>query len=541
MEKRNSESNLNTFLASIEYGFKKAKHDFKVFAAHERLETTYNFDAGSVKNLSSNAPIFNYGDPTSPFLSSSAYETATASFLGRINYSFAGKYLLELNMRSDGSSRFAPGKKWGNFPSVSAAWRISEEQFLKKVKNVYVKIRGSWGKLGNQNIFTQYAFADQMSGSEYYAFGNAIVPGRGTVILANQNTKWETTEQFDAGLDLMLWNKWNITFDYFNKKTYDILARVTIPPSLGVSVLPYQNIGDMVNKGVELTIGYNSPIQAKKINYGFTVNGSYITNKLTSLGNLTYVDHSTTNRSIVGQPFSSFYGYKVDGIYQVSDFTWQNNSDPSLPVASRIYVVKAGTPSASGIMTNPAPGDIKIADVNGNGTIDPNDKTIIGNPIPKLLYSFSANVGYKNFGLNVIGQGIGKTDAYMNGNLIAPFFNTTGPLLTSTVTDRWTYENPSTTYQRIYVDKGRDALITSYNIYKASYFRLKSVQLSYTLSSTFTKKFDVNRCRFFVNAENLFLISDFPDGFDPERKSTNVTTAFHPQVATYSVGLNLNF
>ncbi|TKC65577.1 TonB-dependent receptor [Pedobacter hiemivivus] len=542
LEKRNSQSDLNTFLATLEYALKKNKHDFKFLAAHERLEMIYSYDAGSVKNLSSNQPIFNYGDPTSPFLSSAANETATASFFGRVNYSYAGKYLLELNMRRDGSSRFADGRKWGNFPSISGGWRISEEQFFKGLKkDVYLKLRGSWGRLGNQNIFTQYAFADQMSGSEYYAFGNAIVPGRGTIILANKDTRWETTEQFDAGLDMILWNRWNITFDYFNKKTYDILARVTIPPSLGVSVLPYQNIGNMVNKGVEMSIGYNAPVKADKINYGFTVNASYITNKLTSLGGLSYVDHSTTNRSVVGEPFSSFYGYKVDGIYQVSDFTWQNSSDPAVPHENRTYVLKPGMPNVSGVMTSPAPGDIKISDVKNDGVINADDKTLIGNPIPKFQYSFTANVSYKNFGLNVIGQGTGRTDAYMNGNLIAPYFNTTGPLLTSMVTDRWTFDNPSDKYQRIYVDKGRDALITSYNIYNASYFRLKSVQLSYTLKSSFTKKFDVSRCRIFFNAENLFLISDFPEGFDPERRSTNVTAAFHPQVATYSLGVNLNF
>ena len=542
LEKRNSESNLNTFLASLEYTLKKGKQEAKFLAAHERLEMIYNYDMGSVKNLSSNQPIFNYGDPTSPFLSSAANETATASLFGRFNYSYAGKYLLELNMRRDGSSRFADGRKWGNFPSVSAGWRISEEGFFKGIKkDVYLKLRGSWGKLGNQNIFTQYAFADQMSGSEYYAFGNAIVPGRGTIILANKDTRWETTEQFDAGFDMILWNRLSITADYFNKKTYDILARVTIPPSLGVTVLPYQNIGDMVNKGIEMSIGYNSPVNSKKINYGFTVNASYITNKLTSLGGLPYVDHSATNRSVVGEPFSSFYGYKVDGIYQVSDFTWQNGSDPSVPHASRTYTLKPGMPNVSGVMSNPAPGDIKISDVKSDGVINADDKTLIGNPIPKLQYSLSANVSYKNFGLNVIAQGTGRTDAYMNGNLIGPFFNTTGPLLTSTVTDRWTIDNPSDKYQRIYVDKGRDALITSYNIYNAAYFRLKSLQLSYTFNSAFTRKFDVSRCRVFVSGENLFLISDFPKGFDPERRSTNVTAAFHPQVATYSIGLNLNF
>ncbi|MDR6781970.1 TonB-linked SusC/RagA family outer membrane protein [Pedobacter africanus] len=542
LEKRNTQSDLNTFLATIEYGLKKGKHDFKLLAAHERLEMIYNYDAGSVKNLSSNQPIFNYGDPTSPFLSSAANETATASFFGRLNYSYAGKYLLELNMRRDGSSRFADKRKWGNFPSVSAGWRISEESFFAGLKkNIYLKLRTSWGRLGNQNIFTQYAFADQMSGSEYYAFGNSIVPGRGTVILANKDTRWETTEQFDVGMDLVLWNRWNFTLDYFNKKTFDILARVTIPPSLGVTVLPYQNIGNMVNKGIEMSLGYNAPKRTNKLNYGFTVNASYINNKLTSLGGLPYVDHSLTNRSMVGAPFSSFYGYKVAGIYQVSDFTWQNNSDPSVPHAGRTYVLKPGMPNVSGVMSNPAPGDIKISDVKNDGLINADDKTLIGNPIAKLLYSLSADLSYKNFGLNVIAQGTGKANAYMNGNLIAPYFNTTGPLLQSMVTNRWTIDNPSDKYQRIYVDKGRDALITDYNIYNAAYLRLKSLQLSYTFNSGFTKKLELSRLRLFVSAENLFLVSSFPEGFDPERRATNVTVAFHPQVATYSIGLNLNF
>ncbi|MFA6087995.1 SusC/RagA family TonB-linked outer membrane protein [Mucilaginibacter sp.] len=539
LEKSNSQMDLNTYSATLNYSYSAGKHDFKVLAATEKLENIYTYDGGSVKNLSSNQPIFGFGDPTTLFLTSSAYETATASYFGRLNYSFASKYLLEFNMRRDGSSRFADGRKWGNFPSVSAGWRVSEEPFFKRFENIYLKIRGSWGRLGNQNISSQYAFADQMSGSEYYDFGGVIVPGRGTISLANKDTRWETTEQTNIGIDMTLWNKLNITVDYFNKKTYDILARVTIPPSLGVTTLPYQNIGDMVNKGIEVNVGYSGNIN--KLRYGVNANFSYITNKLTSLGGLSYVDHNTTNRSVVGNPYYSFFGYKVGGIYQVSDFTWQNNSDPAIPNTSRTYALKQGMPNVSSVMTSPAPGDIKIQDIDNNGIINANDKTIIGSPIPKILYSISANLDYKNWGLNIIGQGVGHVDAFMNGNLISPFYNTTGPLLTSTVTNRWTYDNPSNTYQRIYVDKGRDALITSYNIYNAAYFRLKSMQLSYTLSNKITNKYDIKRLRFFITAENLFVLTKFVDGFDPERNFIQTTASFHPQIATYSVGLNLNF
>ena len=541
LEKKFVNSEYNTLFTSISYSINKKKHKASILIAHERLETIYKYDQGNVKDLSTNAPIFNFGDPNTAALLSNAWETATLSYFGRINYSYADKYMLEFNIRRDGSSRFYGSNKWGNFPSVSAGWRISQEKFMNKLTFLDLKIRGSWGRLGNQNITSKYAFADEMSGSQYYAFGNKVVPGRGTIALANKDTRWETSEQTNIGLDAVLWNKLNITFDYFNKKTSDILARVTIPPSLGASTLPYQNIGEMVNKGVELSIGYRSKYKPQKLNYEANFNFSYIKNKLTSLGPLEYIDHTTTMRSVVGLPFSSYYGYKVEGIYQVSDFTWQNNSDPSIPHKDRQYTLKKHLPDPSNIMTNPAPGDIKIQDKNNSGTITSDDKTIIGNPLPKFQYAINVNLNYKNFGLNIIGQGVGHVDAYMNGNLIAPFYNTSGPILKSMVTNRWTYENPSNKYHRIYSDKGRDALVTSYNIYNAAYFRLKSVQLSYTLDKKLTEKVGINRLRIFITGENLLLITNFIEGFDPERKYTNASAAFHPQITTYSVGLNINF
>ena len=541
LEKKFVETEYNTLFASLNYSINRNKHKASILLAHERLETIYKYDQGNVKDLSTNAPIFNFGDPNTASMLSNAWETATLSYFGRLNYSYADKYLLEFNMRRDGSSRFAEGNRWGDFPSLSAGWRVSQEKFMKNIKFLELKIRGSWGKLGNQNIQSKYAFADVMSGSEYYAFGNKVVPGRGTSALANKDTRWETSTQVDLGFDAVLWNRLNITFDYFRKETNDILARVTIPPSLGATTLPYQNIGDMVNKGMELSVGYKSKYKADGFNYELGFNCSYITNELTNLGPLDFIDHSTTMRSVVGHPFSSYYGYKVEGIYQVSDFTWQNNSDSSIPHSERQYTLKEELPNPSGIMSNPAPGDIRIKDVDKSGDITSEDKTIIGNPIPKFQYAVNVNLSYKNFGLNIIGQGVGHTDAYMNGNLIAPFYNTNGPIRESMVEKRWTFENPSTKYHRIYADKGRDALVTSYNIYNAAYFRLKSVQLSYTLDKRLTEKVGINRCRVFVTGENLLLLTNFIEGFDPERKYTNASAAFHPQVATYSVGVNINF
>src|SRR5690606_4162121 len=264
LEKRFGRRDQNTYLFTLDYALSKGKHDMNFLAAHEKLETIYSRDDGQVREMSSNAPIFNFGDPTRLYLNSEAYEYATASYFGRFNYAYANKYLLEVNFRRDGSSRFARGNQWGNFPSVSAAWRVSDEGFMQQYDFIDLKIRGSWGRLGNQNIWTQYAFADVMSGQEYYAFGNTIVPGRGTTLLANRAVRWETTEQTNIGLDLVLWNRFSMEAEFFHKNTYDILARVTIPPSLGASQNPYQNIGAMTNRGVELNLSYKSPRSADK-------------------------------------------------------------------------------------------------------------------------------------------------------------------------------------------------------------------------------------------------------------------------------------
>jgi len=541
LEKRFGRRDQNTYLFTLDYALSKGKHDMNFLLAHEKLETIYNRDDGQVREMSSNAPIFNFGDPTRLYLNSIAHEYATASYFGRINYAYANKYLLEVNFRRDGSSRFARGNQWGNFPSVSAAWRVSEEEFMQPYDFIDIKIRGSWGRLGNQNIWTQYAFADVMSGQEYYAFGNAIVPGRGTNLLADPRVRWETTEQTNLGVDLVLWNRFSMEAELFHKKTYDILARVTVPPSLGASQNPYQNIGAMTNRGVELNLSYKSPRHTDKLNYALAANFTYIKNKLSTLGELPFVDHTGNMRSVVGHPFSSFYGYQMDRIYQVQDFIWQHDSDPAIPHDDRNYVVKNGLPNQSNLMDTPAPGDVKLVDRNGDGQITPDDRTLIGNPLPKFQYGFSADLSYKQFNLNIIGHGVQGSDAYMNGHLIGPFFNTQGTITRTMVNNRWTYDNPSDKYTRLYVDKTRDALVTSYNIYDASFFRLKSVQLGYELPKKFVQRYGVDRCRVFFNAENLLLLTSFVEGFDPERSYTHVTASFHPQIASYTLGLNLNF
>lgn len=542
LEKSFSETTNSSFIATLNYSKWINKHYFSTLFGYERLERIYNYDYAKVTDLSTNQPIFDFGDPNSHYVTSNANESSTISYFGRLNYSYKYKYLLELNIRRDGSSRFSPENQWGNFPSLSAGWKISEEKFMKSLDYLDLKFRGSWGKLGNQNIRSYYAASDQMSGSEYYDFGGTVVPGRGITVLANPDIRWETTEQINIGFDLKLYNRLTATVDFFDKKTYDILARVTVPSSLGISENPYQNIGDMTNKGFELSLGYTSKQIENGLNFSINTNFSYLKNEVTDLGGLDFVDHSSVLRSQVGESFSSFYGYKVDGIYQVSDFTWQNDSDPMVDHYDRDYQLKTENPDPSGIMPRVWPGDEKFKDIDGNSIIDADDKTIIGSSIPKFYYGASINLSYKNWGLNIIGQGVGEAQAYQSGYLLKFLKNGSNSSITqSAAENRWTFDNPSTTNRRVTKSLERDKLESDYYVHDASYFRIKNVEISYKIPASLTSKLGADSFRVFISAENILTFTNYVDGFDPERPYNNTNQPFHPQISSLSLGLNLNF
>lgn len=542
LEKSFTSTTNSTLTTTLDYSKRLKKHNFSALLGYERLERIFKFDYAKVDDLSSNQPIFDFGDPNSNFLRSNANESSTVSYFGRLNYSFASKYLLELNIRRDGSSRFAPKNQWGNFPSLSAGWVISKEKFMKSLDYLDLKFRGSWGRLGNQSIGSYYAASDQMSGSEFYNFGGTAVSGRGTTVLANPDTRWETTEQINLGFDLKLFNRFSATFEYFDKKTYDILARVTIPTSLGVSERPYQNIGDMTNKGFELTLGYSSKQNENGFNYSINTNFTYLKNEVTDLGGLDFVDQSDVLRSQVGHPFASFYGYKVDGIYQVDDFTWQNNSDPAIEHYERDYQLKAEIPNPSSIIPRVWPGDEKFRDVDDNGVINSDDKTIIGSSVPKFYYGGTINLSYKNWGLNIIGQGVGGAEAYQNGYLQKFLFSGSNSSIQQFQADnRWTFDNPSSTNRRLTKSLERNALQSSYYVTNASYFRVKNIELSFSLPEALIKQYNISRLRLFMSVENILTFTNYIDGFDPERPYDVTNQPFHPQIQSLSFGLNLNF
>ncbi len=544
-------STLKTFNSTLQLQKSWKQHNFSLLGGFEAIEYTINSTNVSGSKLSSNQPVLAYADPSTIVVKPATIaERASLSVFSRFNYNYDEKYLFEANLRRDGSSRFLKGNQWGNFPSFSAGWVISKEKFMEgnRIFNL-LKLRGSWGRLGNEGIQTFYAASDVLASGNNYSFGGIVVPGTATALLANRNTTWETTEQTNIGLDAGIMNRWNITANYFYKKTYDVLARVTVPLSLGTSANnPYQNIGTVENKGVELGIQYNNdPKHA--FTYTVNVNLTWLKNRVVDLGKLEYIFHndlitgyappSGIIRSAVGQPFGSYYGLIAEGIYQLSDFTWQNNSDPNIPYYDRQFVLNSKLPDPSGVMSKPVPGDIKFKDRDGNGMITDDDKTFIGKSQPAYVYSLGFNARYKNFELNLLAQGVLEADSYLMGAMVSPFWNLSGNLSKDMANSRWTPENPSSKYQRLYIDRNRNNIISSYYIQNAAYLRVKNLMLGYSLPPKMLAPYKIKTLKVFATVENLLTFSGFDNGFDPEKSFNRITSDFYPQVRTYAFGINV--
>jgi len=545
-----SYSTLNTFNSTLRFDDSFAEqHTVAALLGYEAIAFKTEGFGSKGTDLSANLPILSLADPASiaPIDIANAERTSLSIF-GRINYNYAEKYLLEANIRRDGSSRFTAGKRWGTFPSVAVGWVLSNESFLSSVSWLdLLKVRASWGLLGNAGIGTNYAASDVLSAGLDYNFGGTIVPGTAISLLANRNTTWETTEQLNIGIDVSVLNRLNITANYFNKKTSDILARITIPGSLGISGTPYQNVGTMTNKGVELGVEYNSdPTGA--FQYSINANVSYQKNRVVDIGPLPYIFHSAISgyappagviRSVVGESFGSYYGMVADGIYQIDDFTWQDSSDPGINFYDREFTLKENYADPSGIMQNPMPGDIRFKDLNGDGLINDRDQQIIGKPLPDYIYSLNLNGRFRNFELNILAQGVLGADAYIMGAMVTPFWNGTGSISKEMYDNRWTPEQPSETWQRLYDDRTRSGLISSYYLQNAAYLRLKNVTLGYAINPGLLQKLNVKSLKLFLSVENLLTVTRLNKGFDPEKSFNRITSDFHPQIRTTALGLNI--
>jgi TonB-linked SusC/RagA family outer membrane protein len=511
------------------------RHSFNLLGGYSEEEFTYDWQSGFRSHFVNNTQrVLNLGDAATQTNNSGSYDLGLRSFFGRLNYAFDEKYLFEANIRRDGSSRFAQGKQWGTFPSFSAAWVLSKEDFMKSVSWLdFAKIRASWGRLGNQNINNYYNGSDVLSSGQNYSFGGTLYSGVAVTAMTNKDLTWETAQQLDLGLDISFHNNIEITADYFDKRTKNLLLTQPIPLTIAQSA-PMANAGEVQNKGFELGISYKTTFSnGVKLRTSFNV--SHIVNKITSMN--VPQQYSSPKAIVVGSAINSFYGYQMTGIYQISDFTWQNNSDASIPYASRSYTLKTGVVKVSDYSAQP--GDIKYADLNGDGIVDQNhDRKIIGKQFPDITYAFNFNVAWKGIDLGVFLQGVQGMQGYTYYEIASPFsgFANVG----SWWLNRWTPQNPSNTYPRVTLDGVRNNIHSSFYVENASYLRVKNIELGYTLSPAAIKKIGLSSLRIYANVQNAFTFTKFK-GFDPEQTSDQTRAEAYPQVRVMTAGINVNF
>ena len=448
-----------------------------------------------------------------------AGENTLVSWFGRINYDYKSKYLLEANIRYDGSSKFATGNKWGAFPSFSAGWRVSEEVFWENIKDIIpnFKIRGSWGMLGNQNIGNNYPFSSNINMTTKYISGDNLVDGASVLTMNNPDITWETTTMTNIGIDLTLLKKINITFDWFNKETKDILMTLDIPRTMGLEPT-YQNAGIVENKGYDINITYADKFG--DFDFDVSLNFSDVKNKIIDLKGINGTG-LVTNRE--GYAINSLYMRKSIGILSGDDF----NGDGSYKWTRQGRAL--------------APGDLRYENLNNDDIVNDSDRKVLGSTIPRYTFGLSFNGRYKGLDLNLLLQGVGKVDGYLSEISMYPFWS--GSTAFDFHKDRWTEENQNTnaTFPRLYFfDSSNNYVNSDFYMKSAAYLRVKNIQLGYKIPSNISRKALMEHLRFYVSGENLLTLTNFWNGWDPEVSPAS-RGEYYPQVKSISVGVDIRF
>ena len=512
-----SERNLrNLLIGSVTFDKTFGSHGVKAMAGYQQEGFRQDWHNGYREvYIFPDYPVLNAGGEENQKATGSSTEYALQSLFGRINYDYQGKYLFEANMRYDGSSRFADGKKWGVFPSFSVGWRLSEEGFWDSLREVVdnFKIRASWGQLGNQNI-GNYPFASTVTLTDIkYVFNKNIASGGALVNMANAAISWETTTQTDIGLDMTFLGKVNVVADYYYKRTNDILLQLAIPRIIGMNA-PQQNAGEVENRGWDLGITYAD--RAGDLNYRVSFNLSDVKNKVLDLKG---IDETGLTVSREGYAMGSLYGLQAIGYIQPEDY--DANGD-------YLYATQYGSFG---------PGDIKYVDQNGDGVINTSDRVIMGGTIPRYTYGLTLYGEYKGFDLNIFFQGVGKANGYINGQGIQTFIE--GGSVLEMHKDYWTPENRNAKFPRLAFNETNNMQNSTFWMKDASYVRLKNLQVGYTIPRKTLSKTPISNLRLYFSTDNVFTVSDFWKQYDVEAPVGN--GSFYPIMRNFSFGLDLSF
>lgn len=524
-----------TFEALANYAKTIREHSFKVLVGASAEESVYRNLSGA-RNTFPNNFLYELvsGDASTATNGSDLSEYSLVSFFGRVNYSWKDRYLLEGNLRYDGSSRFAKDNRWGIFPSVSGGWRISEEDFWKEsavggiINNL--KLRASWGVLGNQNI-GNYPYQQTYSLGQTYPLGNAAVLQSGARMntFNNPDVTWETTSITDIGVDFSFFNgRFTGVVDYFYKYTSDILSSVERAGIMGRDV-GQSNVGAVSNKGIEVFLTYNGNI-GKDLKISVSPNFTYVKNAVEKLAN--GAKEEINNGRIVGQPLGIIYGYKTDGLFV---------DQAEIDAAPDQLVGKSGL----------KPGYVKYKDISGadgvpDGKVDAtNDRTVLGSTTPKYYYGLNLNVSYKNFDISALLQGLGGHKRLIGSYMAYAFYNG-GQIQRWQVDNRWTTENPDkwAEYPRLETlnMNNTNLQVSDYWIRNASFLRVKNVQIGYNLPKSLCNKIGMTGMRVYLSGQNLFTFNSFYKGWDPENEiGTGDAPSYYPINSIYSFGFNFKF
>lgn len=523
--------------ALLNYNKNFGKHNIKGLLGWHTEKYNYKYQKAVRKKFPNNELTdMNAGDASTQSNEGYTAELAMISWFARINYDFAGKYLLEANIRADASSRFAEGHRWGYFPSFSGAWRISEEAFMESAKDSWLsglKIRASWGQLGNQDALSgsnndYYPALNTYNLDSKYAFGGSLNSGYYQRKCRLETISWEKASTWGVGVDFTLFNKLNGSLDYYNRKTTGIIMDVTVPKEFALDAYK-DNVGSMRNSGIEINLSYNTKIG--QVDFGIAGNFSYNKNEILDLGGgdpNKYLDATDgySQRNKVGEAMNSYYIYRADGF-----FNSQEEADA--------YTAKYGNPFGKTFKA----GDLRYVDTNKDGKLTADDREYCGSSDPKIIYGFNINAGWKGIDLSLMFNGAAGVKRLFDGYEVYGNFSGDAAHPATIWRDAWTPDNHDASMPRIFYDtnsaSSSRSVQSDFWLQDTSYLRLKNLQLGYTLPKGWLNSVGVENIRIYYSVENLLTFDKMKINIDPE--STSQRLSSYPLLRTHAFGVNVTF
>lgn len=523
--------------ALLNYDKQFGKHNIKGLLGWHTEKYNYKYQRAYRNSFPNNELTdLDAGDASTQKNWGNTAELAMVSWFARINYDYAGKYLLEANIRSDASSRFAEGHRWGYFPSFSGAWRISEELFMEGVKESglsNLKLRASWGQLGNQDALSgtendYYPALNTYNLNATYPFGGTLNTGYFQKKYRISTITWEKASTWGVGLDFTLFDTLVGSIDYYNRKTTGIIMDVSVPREFALDAYK-DNVGAMRNSGVEINLAYNTKIG--NVNFGIGGNFAYNKNEILDLGENDpdkYIDATNgyNQRNKVGQPINSYYIYKTDGF-----FNSQEEADA--------YTKKYGNPFKKKFKA----GDLRYVDVNGDGTLNANDRDYCGTPDPSVTYGLNLNAAWNGFDLSLTFNGAAGVKRLFDSYEVYGNFSGDAAHPSTIWRDAWTPDNHNAKMPRVFFDNNSPSSSrtaqSDFWLQDTSYLRLKNLQLGYTLPKSILTSLGIENIRFYYSVENLFTIDKMKINIDPEAASHRLSS--YPLLRTHAFGVSVAF